>query len=89
MGPTGYGECGCIQNPVHVTLSDNGTCHPLYHQVCHEWSLSDIYTRPGSVFPGLHGHLERVQGGGGVQPRPVWGGLRHVGGGSHLVNSLL
>ena len=33
VGPTGYGECGCIQNPVHVTMGDNHTCHPLYHQV--------------------------------------------------------
>ena len=33
VGPTGYGECGCIQNPVHVTMGDNSTCHPLYHQV--------------------------------------------------------
>ena len=33
VGPTGYGQCGCIQNPVHVTMGDNDTCHPLYHQV--------------------------------------------------------
>ena len=33
VGPTGYGECGCIQNPVHVTMGDNNSCHPLYHQV--------------------------------------------------------
>jgi len=32
VGPTGYGECGCIQNPVHVTMGNNSTCHPLYHQ---------------------------------------------------------
>ena len=36
VGPTGYGECGCIQNPVHVTMGDNHTCHPLYHQVA-DW----------------------------------------------------
>lgn len=33
VGPSGYGQCGCIQNPVHVTMGDNDTCHPLYHQV--------------------------------------------------------
>ena len=34
VSPSGYGVCGCIQNPVHVTMSgtEDNKCHPLYHQ---------------------------------------------------------
>ena len=30
--PAGYGECGCIQNPVHVVHPLDNRCHPLYYQ---------------------------------------------------------
>ena len=32
--PSGYGECGCIQHPVHVAMEQHGgLCYPLYNQV--------------------------------------------------------
>ena len=34
VSPSGYGVCGCIQNPVHVRMlgSEDDKCYPLYNQ---------------------------------------------------------
>ena len=32
VSPSGYGVCGCIQNPVHVTSALDDQCYPLYHR---------------------------------------------------------
>ena len=50
VSPSGYGVCGCIQNPVHVTMSgsNDNACYPLYHQ--------------GPCQPGFMVQLSRTRG---------------------------
>jgi len=50
VSPSGYGVCGCIQNPVHVTMSgsEDNACYPLYHQ--------------GPCQPGFMVQLSRTRG---------------------------